>query len=118
MLDSKIDETFLRCIVTTSFKKNNEMITQFFYFIISVNISLHIPKTGGSTLRATFKKCNNFVFPNHGTIPDKKCIHNYYAVIRNPYDRLFSTFTYYKFGSPLYNPAKNKATNLTFSFFS
>lgn len=86
---------------------------------ICSSISLHIPKTGGSAIRETFRQCKGFHFPKHSTIATKEeCDKtSCYAVIRNPYDRVFSSFTYYKYGSPLYNPSKRIATNLTFSQF-
>ena len=83
------------------------------------SIVLHIPKTGGSAIRATFHACKGFSFRKHSTIATKETCDktNCYVVIRNPYDRVFSSFTYYKYGSPVYNPSKRIATNLTFSQF-
>ena len=91
----------------------------FLRHVIYSSISLHIPKTGGSAIRKTFHMCEGFYFPKHSTIATQKICNNTkcYAVIRNPYDRVFSSFTYYKYGSSLYNPSKRIATNLTFNEF-
>ena len=85
----------------------------------STHVVLHIPKTGGSSIRATFDKCEGFQFPQHSTIAtgDRCNTTVYYAVLRQPYERLFSSFSYYKYGSQLYNPRRNIATNLSFYQF-
>jgi len=82
-----------------------------------LNVFLHIPKTGGTAIRTFFQKCPGFTFPLHSVVA-KNCESNkYYAVIRHPYDRLFSSFTYYKYGSLRYNRLKRIATNMTFLTF-
>ena len=89
------------------------------FFAPSNHVVLHIPKTGGSSIRATFAKCEGFQFPNHHTIARKDHCDTttYYAVLRDPYERLFSSFTYYKYGSTRYNPKRHIATNLSFYQF-
>ena len=84
-------------------------------------VVLHVPKTAGTAVRSTFSACNAS-FPKHSVRLASLCKRtdeHVITVLRDPYDRLFSAFTYFKYGSTLWHsrPAGKRATNLTFAEF-
>ena len=52
---------------------------------MQMNVTLHVPKTGGSSLRVVFRRCKQFTFPPHTAVPRAPCapsVTRYLAVYR------------------------------------
>ncbi len=99
------------------------------YNLLYSFIFVHIPKTGGTTIRNMLEVLPlSTRVPQHMSIHDyKKIIKNYnkmfkFSVVRNPYDLTVSRFFFYKniwLKKRIANnvPYKNKITNMNFSDF-
>ena len=82
---------------------------------------LHIPKTGGTALISAYAHCGLFMYAHVSKSKGNTRCDNRratFVTIREPYERLFSAFSYFKYGSQLFHRRSYRAnTDMSFEQF-
>ena len=81
-------------------------------------IFVHIPKTGGTSIKKSLGITNRSLGYHKRAndikkeIPDKWKNYFKFSVVRNPYDRVYSIYSYYKMGFKITSFDEKKMPNL------